>query len=97
MASGIGARDAWIDPGGSKGRSLSATATGGVKEKTLIAEVEDGSVRFQGESPIADETTYFDRTTLTPLPCGRVRQHIEVSPDRVEWRSTFGATYVRRS
>jgi hypothetical protein len=41
-------------------------------------------------------TTVLDRTTLTPLGGGEVRQHIEVSSDRgATWRSSFDAVYRR--
>ena len=71
-----------------------ATAPGGVKEKTLIERLEGGGVRFQGEIPLPNGGSYLDRTTLTPLAGGRVRQHIEVSTDGgATWRSTFDAEY----
>lgn len=71
-----------------------ATAPGGVKEKRLVEHLEDGSVRFQGEVPHADGTSHLDRTTLTPLTGGRVRQLIEVSGDGgATWRATFDAEY----
>ena len=74
-----------------------ATASGGVKEKTLIQRLDGGGVRFQGEIPLPDGRSYLDRTTLTPLGDGRVRQHIEVSTDGGEsWRTTFDAVYVPR-
>jgi hypothetical protein len=73
-----------------------ATAPGGVKEKTLIERYDDGGVRFQGVIALPDGRTYLDRTTLTPLGDGRVRQHIEVSTDGAQtWRTTFDAVYVR--
>ena len=71
----------------------SAMSTGGVKEKTLVLELEDGGIRFQGEIPLPDGRSYLDRTTLTPLPDGTVRQVIEVSRDGAEWRTTFDAIY----
>lgn len=72
-----------------------ARGRGGVKEKTLVETLADGSLRFQGEVPLAEGGTYLDRTTLSPLPDGRVRQRIEVSSDGVAWRVVFDATYVR--
>lgn len=72
----------------------SATAPGGVKEKTLVAEHDDGGVVFQGEIPLPGGSSYLDRTTLTPLPDGTVRQHIEISTDGgTTWRTTFDAVY----
>ena len=54
----------------------------------------DGAVRFQGTVVAADGTEYLDRTTLTPLDGGRVRQHIEVSADDgASWRTSFDAVY----
>lgn len=71
-----------------------ATVPGAVKEKRLVERLEDGSLRFQGEVPHADGTSHLDRTTLTPLPGGRVRQVIEVSSDGgATWRTTFDAEY----
>lgn len=72
-----------------------ATRTGGLKEKRLIERREGGGVRFQGEIPTADGGAYLDRTTLTPLDGGRVRQVIEVSRDGGEtWRTVFDAVYL---
>lgn len=74
-----------------------AAAIGGVKEKRLVAGPGGGALRFEGVIDVAGGGTYLDRTTLTPLPDGRVRQHIEVSTDRgASWRTTFDAEYVPR-
>lgn len=74
-----------------------ATRPGGLKEKELIQEFEDGGVRFQGEISLSSGNTYLDRTTLTPLEEGKVRQVIEVSRDGGKnWRVTFDAVYVPR-
>ena len=72
-----------------------ATAVGALKEKVLIERFDDGGVRFQGEIPLADGGLYYDRTTLTPLPDGRVRQLIEMSRDGENWEATFDAHYER--
>jgi hypothetical protein len=78
-------RQVWVTP--------TALATGGVKEKRQI-DGPAGAVRFQGTVVSADGTEYLDRTTLTPLDGGRVRQHIEFSPDGgTTWRTTFDAVY----
>ncbi len=72
-------------------------APGGVKEKRLIETLAGGALRFQGEIPLATGGSYLDRTTLTPLDDGRVRQHIEISTDGgAIWRTTFDAIYERR-
>lgn len=75
-----------------------ATATGGLKEKTLIAELDGGALRFQGEIPLPDGRSYLDRTTLTPLADGRVRQVIETSRDAGRtWQVGFDAVYIART
>lgn len=74
-----------------------ALRPGGVKEKSLVAELEDGGIRFQGEITLPSGESYLDRTTLTPLPDGSVRQHIEVSEDNgATWQSTFDAVYRKK-
>jgi len=75
--------------------SETATTPGGVKEKTLVERMPDGGVRFRGTIPLADGRSYLDRTTLTPLDDGSVRQHIEISRDGETWETTFDARYVR--
>ena len=75
-----------------------ATRPGGLKEKYLVEEFKGEGVRFQGEIPLPNGRSYLDRTTLTPLEGGRVRQVIETSRDGGEnWRVTFNATYVPRA
>lgn len=74
-----------------------ATAPGGLKEKTQVALRPDGGVRFQGRIALADGRTYLDRTTLTPLADGTVRQVIETSRDEGRtWQTGFDAIYIRR-
>ncbi len=76
----------------------SATSPGGVKEKRLVERLAGGALRFQGEIPVAGGGSYLDRTTLTPVPGGRVRQVIEISTDGgATWKTTFDAEYVRAS
>jgi hypothetical protein len=73
-----------------------ALRLGGVKEKHLVAYVPGQQVRFQGELRRADGRVVLDRTTLTPLPGGEVRQLIEISTDGGStWRATFDARYRR--
>ena len=68
---------------------------GGYKEKRLIARGADGSVRFQGVIEPGDGIRYLDRTTLTPLADGRVRQVIERSMDGGQtWDVGFDAFYL---
>ena len=74
-----------------------ALRPGGIKEKSLVAEFEDGGLRFQGLITLPSGGSYLDRTTLTPLPDGSVRQQIGVSEDDgATWRSTFDAVYRRK-
>lgn len=70
-----------------------ATRVANVKEKTLVERFEDGGVRFQGRVPLPDGTEAIDRTTLTPLEDGTVRQVIQASMDGEEWRTNFDAIY----
>lgn len=71
-----------------------ALRPGGLKEKHLVARFADGGVRFQGEIALADGRRIFDRTTLRPLPAGKVGQRIEISRDGGEhWTPTFDAEY----
>jgi len=98
-----------LDPRGAGGKSLFyyqpvtkqwkqvwVTERGPMKEKKLVEEMKDGGVRFQGEIPRPDGTSYLDRTTLTPLSGDRVRQVIEISRDvGKSWQITFDAEYRR--
>lgn len=72
------------------------TDAGLIKEKTLIAEIKNGGVRFQGEIPHLDGKSHLDRTTLTPLAGGRVHEVIELSRDNGKtWETVFDAEYRR--
>lgn len=70
---------------------------GGLKYKTLVGRFPDGSVRFQGLLPApAGRPPILDRTTLTPVRDGTVRQVIEISRDGgTTWSVTFDAVYTR--
>lgn len=75
-----------------------AARLGGVKEKREVERLRGGGLRFQGEIPVAGGGSYLDRTTLTPLDGGRVRQVIEVSQDGgATWRTTFDGVYRPRA
>jgi hypothetical protein len=101
----------WRDVEGHEGKSLFyfrpvqkdwkqvwVTDVGPMKEKTLILDTPDGGVRFQGELAKRSGGTYLDRTTLTPLMGGKVRQVIEISMDGGKtWQRTFDAEYRRSS
>jgi hypothetical protein len=73
-----------------------AITPGGVKEKVLRAKLESGALQFEGDIALAGGGSYVDRTTLTPLPDGTVRQVIEVSRDRSLWQTVFDAIYSRQ-
>ncbi|MCH8287001.1 hypothetical protein IIB79_10830 [candidate division KSB1 bacterium] len=78
-------------------RQVPKEGTGGTKEKTLIEELDNGAVVFQGEIMNPNGTSYLDRTTLTPLPDGRVHHVIETSRDDGKtWTVGFEAFYVRK-
>jgi hypothetical protein len=64
-----------------------------VKRKAHDPAWTDG-VRFAGSAFLADGRQFADRTTLTPLPDGRVRQVIEQLRDGV-WVTSFAALYLR--
>jgi hypothetical protein len=73
------------------------TDTGPMKEKSLILDLPDGGVRFQGELAKRSGGTYLDRTTLTPLPAGKVHQLIEISLDGGKtWKAMFDAEYRKK-
>ena len=70
------------------------TMPGGVKEKTQQPLADRRQVRFQGRVYAEDDKSYLDRTTLTDLSDGRVRQVIEASMDEgTTWRTVFDAEY----
>jgi hypothetical protein len=74
-----------------------ATAIGGLKYKTLVARYPNGGTRFEGTLPVpAGHRPVLDRTTLTPLANGTVRQVIEYSTDGgTTWTNAFDAIYTR--
>ena len=109
---GCAIQESWTEPSGEEGKSLfyyspgqsrwkqvwvtdSATALGGTKEKRALP-VAGGGMRFQGELVDRDRII-LDRTTLTPLADGRVRQVIETSTDGgTIWTVQFDALYERK-
>jgi len=71
------------------------SSRGGVIE--MRGEFVDGAMRFAGVSIDAEGRSKRTRTTLTPMPGGRVRQFIETSTDEgATWDVAFDATYVRK-
>jgi hypothetical protein len=97
----------WTEADGSEGKSLFyfdalggrwkqvwVTDGGQFKEKAEVAvevSAHPEAIRFQGEIPLRDGRRLQDRTTLTALPDGRVRQVIEQSADGgATWRAWEG-------
>jgi hypothetical protein len=71
-----------------------ARTPGGVKEKVMVDDPPEGAVRFQGVIRHPEAGEWLDRTTLTPLEDGAVRQVIEISEDNgASWNPTFDAIY----
>ena len=67
---------------------------GGLKLKYQTDDAPDLAVRFQGVLTGSNGEIH-DRTTLTPMADGAVRQTIEVSRDTDgTWQTTFDALYV---
>ena len=113
ILSGCAVLEHWRGIGGGEGKSLFfvtgdrswkqvwvtewATRPGGVKEKTQLQIDAADKVRFQGRIALADGSSYLDRTTLSLLPSGEVRQVIETSTDEGEtWARGFDAIYRRK-
>lgn len=70
---------------------------GSIKEKRMVERFSDGGVRFLGEVMVSPEHYVQDRTTLRPLPDGRVHQLIEWSNDDGKtWQTGFEGWYARR-
>lgn len=87
----------YFEPARALWKQVWVTDTGPVKEKTLVGDFDGDGVRFQGSIPQLQGGAIMDRTTLTRLDDGRVRQVIEQSTDDGEtWSVGFDATYVPR-
>ena len=94
--SGEGKSLFYYQPAKKQWKQVWVTDAGPIKEKQLIDELKDGGVRFQGEILHLDGKSHLDRTTLTPLPGGRVHQVIEISRDAGKtWETVFDAEYRR--
>jgi hypothetical protein len=100
----------WTDADGSTGKSFFyflpaagrwkqvwVDSAGGIVKEKLSSPVPDG-VRFEGKVMLGDGRELPDRTTLTRLPEGRVRQVIEYSKDGGKsWTISFDAVYSRKT
>ena len=70
---------------------------GAVKEKQQDLNYRGPGIRFAGEIMVSPEHYVQDRTTLVPLPDGRVHQIIESSnDDGRSWQTGFEGWYARR-
>jgi len=101
----------WTDARGSRGKSLFyfhpadqvwkqvwVTDIGRVKEKRMLPESTGTEIVFQGELRLDNGARVLDRTTLTDLGNGRVRQRIAQSTDSgATWQTGFDAIYTRRA
>jgi hypothetical protein len=67
---------------------------GGIKYKVLRAR-GPGTTTFQGEIEGMSGAVYYDRTILSALADGRVRQQIQVSRNGADWQTAFDAIYVQ--
>ena len=85
----------WNDGASGTWRQVWATSGGWAKQKAMVAAAEPGAVRFEGVVTLPDGTQVRDRTTLTPLGDGLVRQVIETAPLRGDdWEVGFDAVYT---
>jgi hypothetical protein len=104
---GCAVEEQWIDAGGHQGRSLFyvdrdsgqwrqvwVTDQGPMKEKREQPGAVAGSMRFAGQVVTARGPA-LDRTTLTALPDGTVRQRIEQSLDDGQRWQAWEGRYAR--
>ena len=85
----------WNDGASGTWQQVWATSIGWAKQKTMVAADTPGDVRFEGVVTLPDATKVRDRTTLTPLGGGSVRQVIEAAPlDGDRWEVGFDAVYT---
>ncbi len=104
---GCAVREQWTEAVSGKGESLFyydrslrrwkqvwVTTEGAWKEKTQV-EGPPGTVRFQGTLPRPRGSVVLDRTTLTPISDGGVRQVIELSTDGGNTWQTWVGIYRR--
>ena len=96
----------WKDVGGNEGKSLFyfmpatkrwkqvwVTPLGQYKEK--YSELFKNGIRFTGKVFVADGRSFGDRTTLTRMKDGKVRQVIELCRDGKTWKTRYDAVYSK--
>ena len=87
----------YFDVAQKKWKQVWVTDDGNMKEKTAIEQYPDGGIRFQGIVHGKDGSAVLDRTTLTPLPDGKVRQVIEQSADNGKTWGSWEGIYSKRN
>ncbi len=96
----------WRDTDGHEGKSFfyympakkqwkQVWVTDGEGYKEKLSEPFENGIRFSGIVYLPNGKTYHDRTTLTKLPNGDVRQVIESSRDEKSWKVQYEANYHR--
>lgn len=92
---GTGTSINFVDPADGKWKQTWVASNG--SRIVMSGEFRDGAMRFEGTTVARNGTTSLHRTTLTPLPDGRVRQFIEGSTDGGKtWTAQFDGYYVRK-
>lgn len=85
----------WNDGASRTWKQVWATSAGWAKQKTMVDADGPDAVRFEGVVTLPDGAQVRDRTTLTPLGDGRVRQVIETALlGGGEWEVGFDAVYT---
>ena len=86
---GCAIREQWTDADGSTGESLFYVDKGRWKQVWVTS---DGGMKEKSEQPVEDGIRFagaIDRTTLTKLDGGRVRQLIERPSDGAKWEGIY--------
>lgn len=78
-------------PASKQWKQVWVTPVGQYKEK--LSEPYPNGIRFSGKVYLADGRAFDDRTTLTKMEGGKVRQVIEISRDGKTWKVTYDAVY----
>jgi tetratricopeptide (TPR) repeat protein len=86
----------YYDVGEKKWKQVWITDDGNMKEKSVVEHYPDGGIRFLGIVHGKDGSAVLDRTTLTPLSDGRVRQVIEQSVDNGKTWGSWEGIYSKQ-
>jgi hypothetical protein len=85
----------YVDRGTRRWKQVWVTDAGLMKEKEQLADYEGPGVRFQGRIRRLDGVVVLDRTTLSAMPDGRIRQRIEQSSDEGRTWGAWEGIYER--